>query len=204
MSEEIMSDIKLFNKWSYDGIKVVDEGLRRYVSLKPVIVPKTGSRVVGVQFHKSNLNIIERLVNKLMVVGHRAKKHKYTSGQNTGKSQNSMRLVEQAFTIIEQKTKQNPIQVFITALENAATREEIIAIEYGGARYPKAVECSPQRRIDIVLRIMTQSTYQKSVGSKKRAAESLADEIMHAYANSNQSAAVAKKIEMERQADSSR
>jgi|SRR3989344_4652827 len=199
-----MSEIKLFNKWSFADVKVVDEGLKRYVNLKPVLVPKTGARVVGVQFHKSNLNIVERLVNKLMVVGHRAKKHKYSSGHNTGKSQNCMKLVEEAFTIIEEKTKLNPIQVFVMALENAATREEIIAIEYGGARYPKAVECAPQRRIDLVLRYMTQSTYQKSVGSKKKAAVSLSDEILNAYANNNQSAAVAKKIEMERQADSSR
>src|SRR3989344_3187792 len=168
-----MTEIKLFDRWSYAGVKVVDEGLKRYINLRPVLVPKTGARVVGVQFHKSNLNIVERLV-------------------------------KEAFTIIEEKTKLNPIQVFVMALENAATREEIIAIEYGGARYPKAVECAPQRRIDLVLRYMTQSTYQKSVGSKKKAAVSLSDEILNAYANNNQSAAVAKKIEMERQADSSR
>ena len=91
-----------------------------------------------------------------------------------------------------------------TALENAAQREEIITIEYGGARYPKAVECSPQRRIDIALRQMTQGAYQKSFNSKKSIENCLAEEIINAYRLSSASNAIAKKFEVERQADSSR
>ena len=33
--------------------------------------------------------------------------------------------------------------IFVKAIENAAPREEITTIEYGGARYPQAVDCSP-------------------------------------------------------------
>ena len=69
--------------------------------------------------------------------------------------------------INEKQTKENPIKIFAKALENAAQREEIITIEYGGARYPKAVECAPQRRVDLALRYMTQGAYQKSFNSKK-------------------------------------
>ncbi len=199
-----MAEIKLFNLYSYDGVKAIDPGLIKYINLKPVIVPKTGQRITGTQFKKSELNIVERLVNKLMVVGHRSKKHTITSGHNTGKTANAIKIVKEAFRIVAEKTKQNPLQVLVTAIENAATREEIIAIEYGGARYPKAVECAPQRRVDLVLRLMTQGTYNKSFNKKKRAHEALADEIISAFTNSAQSSAASKKHELERQADSSR
>ena len=89
-------------------------------------------------------------------------------------------------------------------MENSAQREEIITIEYGGARYPKAVECSPQRRVDMVLRHFTQGAYQKSFNSKKTAENCLAEEIINAYKLSRDSNAIAKKSEVERQADSSR
>jgi len=106
--------------------------------------------------------------------------------------------------IIENKTKKNPIQVIVSAVENACPREEIIAIEYGGARYPKAVECSPQRRVDLAVRFMTQGAAQKSFNQKKSVEDALADEILAAYNMSPNSAAVSKKQELERQADSSR
>ena len=89
-------------------------------------------------------------------------------------------------------------------MENAAPREEIITIEYGGARYPKPVECAPQRRIDRTLKFMTQGAYKNSFNKKKSAAQALADEIMAAYALDQKSVALSKKLEVERQCDSSR
>lgn len=198
------TDIKVFDKWSVDGIKVVDPGLQRYISLKPVIVPKTGARYAGNRFHKSKVFIIERLINKLMVTGHKGKKHFMSSGHNTGKASQAYEIVRKTLTLLEEKTKKNPIDVFVTALENASPREEIVTIEYGGARYPKAVECAPQRRIDITLRLFTQGAYQKSFNKKKSIEFALADEILGAYQFSQNSLAISKKLELERQADSSR
>ena len=117
---------------------------------------------------------------------------------------NAYKIVFEAFKIIEQKAKENPIKVFVKALENAAPREEVIAIEYGGARYPKAVECAPQRRVDLTLRLFTQSAYQKAFSSKKSIEVALADEILAAFNQQPISAAIAKKNELERQADASR
>lgn len=196
-------EIKIFNRWSC-AVEVQEEGLKKYLSVKPVIVPKTGARYAGSRFHKSKINIVERLINRLMIPGHKAKKHKLSSGQCTGKANTAYDLVYEAFEIIEQKTKKNPVEVLVRAVENAAPREEIITIEYGGARYPKPVECAPQRRIDVTLRLMTQSAYQKQFGSKKLSASALADEIILASQASQQSAAISKKLETERQADSSR
>ncbi|MBD3309676.1 30S ribosomal protein S7 [Candidatus Woesearchaeota archaeon] len=199
-----MAEIKVFEKWDTEGIKVDDVGLVDYINTEPKIVPKTGARYAGNRFHKSKLFIVERLINKVMVPGHKAKKHFRSSGRITGKANTAFQTVKKAFEIIEKTTKENPVKVFVKALENAAPREEIITIEYGGARYPKAIECAPQRRIDITLRLMTQGAYQKSFDSKKSIEQTLADEIIGAYNLANTSAAIAKKLELERQADASR
>ena len=197
-------NIKAFNKWDSEGIKVDDKGLIEYICLEPRIVPRTGARYAGNRFHKSRLYIVERLINKIMVPGHKGKKHFKSSSHITGKGNKAYQIVEKALKIIENQTKENPIKVFVKALENAAPREEIITIEYGGARYPKAVECAPQRRIDIALRYFCQGSYQKSFNSKKAIENCLAEEIINAYKLSNSSAAIAKKLEVERQADASR
>src|SRR3989338_1505790 len=196
--------IKVFNRWSMEGVKVEDPGLVRYISIEPKITPRTGARYAGNRFHKSRTFIVERLINKLMVAGHKSRKHFKTSYHMTGKAQTAYNIVEKVFKKIEEKTKQNPIAVFVKALTNASPREEIITIEYGGARYPKSVECAPQRRIDLALRYFTQGSYQKSFNSKKPIVDCLTDEIIAAYNCSNASAAIAKKQELERQADSSR
>lgn len=199
-----MSQVLAFNKWDTQGIKIEDPGLVNYIQLKPVIVPKTGARYAGNRFHKSKIFIVERLINRLMVTGHKGKSHTISSGHNTGKATKVYDSVRAAFEIIEQRTKKNPVDVFVQALVNAAPREEIITIEYGGARYPKAVESAPQRRIDLVLKLMCQTAYQKSFNSKKPVQDALAEEIIAAYQRSPNSATISKKNEMERQADSSR
>ena len=199
-----MVEIKVFNRWNIDGVKVDDMGLQQYVSLQAKIVPKTGARYAGNKFHKSKTFIVERLINKIMIPGHKSKKHFKTSGHITGKANTSYEIVEGAFKLVEKNTKENPIKVFVKALENAAQREEIVTIEYGGARYPKAVECSPQRRVDLALRHMTQGAYHKTFNTKKGIINTLADEIVNAYRLSSASNAIAKKMEVERQADSSR
>jgi len=199
-----MDKVLAFGKWDCSQIKVEDPGVAPYINTSPMIVNKTGARYAGNKFYKSKIFIVERLMNKLMIPGHKSKKHKITSRQCTGKSLTTYKLVEDAFNIIEKKLNKNPIEVFVKALENAAPREEVIAIEYGGARYPKALECAPQRRIDLTLRQMTQGAFQKSFNARKDASQALADEIINAFQLSQMSAAISKKLELERQADAAR
>ncbi len=199
-----MNEIKLFDRWDTSNISVTDPGLIKYVNLKPIVVPRTCGRNVKTQFWKSKNHVVERLINKIMIPGHKGKKHKISSGHCSGKGYTAYQIVENTFKIIEQKVKKNPVEVFVKALENAAPREEITTIEYGGARYPKAVECAPQRRIDYALRLMAQGAYQSSFGKKKAIEQALADEILKAYNLDQTSNAIGKKLELERQADASR
>ncbi|MFH1408374.1 MAG: 30S ribosomal protein S7 [Nanoarchaeota archaeon] len=196
--------IKAFNRWSTEDIKAEDAGLQRYISIEPTIVPRTGAQYAGHRFHKSRVFIVERFMNKIMVPGHKGKKHNKTSYHLTGKGQTAYKIMEQTLKTVEARTKTNPIKILVKAIENAAPREEVISIEYGGARYPKAVECSPQRRVDIALRNMTQGPYQKSFNSKRPISDCLAEEIINAYNLSTNSQAITKKYDAERQADASR
>ncbi len=199
-----MVTIKFFNRWDTEGIAVRDPGLQRYLSLDPKIAPKTGARYAGNRFHKSNTFIVERLATKLMGSGHKGKKHFLSSGHNGGQKIQSLRVVEEALIKAELRLKVNPLLVLARAIENAAPREEVIAIEYGGARYPKAVDVSPQRRVDLALRFMTQGAYTKSFNKKMKIEDALAEELIGAYQVSAKSAAIAKKRDLERQAASSK
>jgi small subunit ribosomal protein S7 len=200
MSEEV----KFFNRWGTDQVKVQDLGIAPYVTLDPKIMPKTGARYAGNRFHKSNTFIVERLVTKLMNSGHKSKKHFISSGHNTGKKNAVLKVVERALAKAEVKMKQNPLAILVKAVENGAPREEVIAIEYGGARYPKAVDVAPQRRVDLALRAITQGAYTKSFNKKIKIEDALAEEIINAAQCNAKSNAVAKKRDLERQASSSK
>jgi len=53
-----MIEIKVFNRWSVEGISVHDKGLKKYISLKPKMVPKTGAKYAGSRFHKSKIFVL--------------------------------------------------------------------------------------------------------------------------------------------------
>jgi len=200
-----MEKIKIFNKWETEGIIVNDPGLKNYINLKPVEIPRTFGRTAKKQFHKSQMNIVERLVNHLYVSGHKGKKNIITSGRNVGKTFKIWKVIEETFKILEDKTKKNPVEVFVRALENASLREEITSFQVGGIIVRKAVITAPQRRIDLALRHIVQSSYQKSFNNPKRMADTLADEIYAAYNNDPQnSQSIKEKERIEREAGGAR
>lgn len=194
--------MKIFDLYSTEDIKVEDPGLRRYINLDMKLVIKTHGRIRQ-KFAKMKINVVERLINLIGISGHRGKKHKVMK-ESSGKFSKNVKVVIKAFNIIEEKTKQNPIQIFIKAIENVAPRDEITVIEYGGARYPQAVDCSPLRRLNIALRNIAHGTCDKAFRKKQNLSEALATEILKAYEASHESHARAKKHEMERQAESAR
>lgn len=199
-----MAEIKLLGRWD-TSFEVQDPGLRKYITIKPVVVPKSFGRHTQRQFHKSYANIVERLATHLYVPGHRGKKHLISSGRNVGKTFKVWKIIEDAFEIIEKQTKKNPVEVYVRAIENAALREEITSFQVGGIIVRKAVITAPQRRIDLALRLICQGTYQKSFGKDNTTAQALADELIAAYEyNSQKSHAIKQKERIEREAMGSR
>src|SRR5512137_1264321 len=119
-------DIKLFGKWSFSDVTVSEEGIKKYISLEPIYMPHTAGRLVGKQFGKSKMNIVERLANKVMRSGQGTRKvagRFIRGGGNTGKKQNALNVVKKSFEIVEQRTKKNPLQVLVDAIANSGPRE---------------------------------------------------------------------------------
>jgi len=200
-----MTELKLFNRWSYQGIEIKDPGIKPYINLRPVVIPKTYGRNSKHPFYRSKMNIVERLINKLMVPGHRGKKHLLTSGRCTGKTQTIINLVKEVFERLENQTKKNPIEVLVTAIGNAALTEEITSYQMGGIMVRKAVVTSPQRRVDAALNVIVQSAYRKAFGKKLSMVDALFNEIFFAYQNdASKSEAIKEKERIEREAGGAR
>lgn len=185
--------IKLWNKWSFKGIEVKDRGLKRYISLKPIIIPHSGGIHEHQRFAKSQMNIVERFTNNLMRHG--------SVGGKKAKAANILRLV---FEIINLRTGRNPIEILAAAVENCAPCEDTTRIGYGGIVYHKAIDISPQRRVDLALRFLANSTRNAAFYNPKPIEECIADELIAAAQQDSRSFAISKKDEMERVALASR
>jgi small subunit ribosomal protein S7 len=199
-------EIKLFNKWSFEDIKISDITLEKYINLKPIIVPHSAGRHEHRRFWKSSrVSIIERFTNRLLspgFIGSKIKGHK--SSYNSGKKSKLIKSLRDAFTLIELRTGQNPIQVLVDAIINTAPREEVTKIAMGGISYASAVDIAPQRRVDLGIKYLIQAIGAKSHGNERMFEENLAQELILASQNSQESRAIKRKDEIERIAVSAR
>lgn len=194
---------KIFDLYETEGIEIKDVGLKDVINLNPKLVLKSHGRNFQ-KFGQTKVNVVERLINKIGVAGHRGKKHRLMKGTSTGKYSKNARIVLDAFELIAKKTGKNPVEILIKAVENSAPRDEITAIEYGGARYPQAVDVSPLRRVNLALKHLIHGASEKAFGKKKNLSQGIAEEIILASERNQESFAVKKKIESEKQADSAR
>lgn len=194
---------KLFDMYDVSAIEIKDPGLTTAINLNPQLVVKSHGRNV-VKLGQTKVNIVERLMNKLATAGHRGKKHKIEKGDATGKYSKNMKIVLEAFKIIEKRTGKNPIQVLVDALVMSSPKDEVTVIEYGGARYPQAVDVSPLRRVNLTLKYLVHGASDRAFGKKKSLAQGLAEEIILASEGNGESFAYKRKNEAEKQADSAR
>ena len=203
---KLKKDIKLFNKWSFENIEIRDWTLESYINLRPVIIPHTAGRHEHKRFWKtSKISVIERFVNRLLApgfIGSKIKGHK--SSYSSGKKSKLLRNLETAFTLLELNTGNNPIQVLIDAICNSAPREETTKIAMGGISYASAVDVSPQRRVDLAIKYLVQAIGAKSHSNEKPLAVNLAQELILAASDSQESRAIKRKDEIERIAVSAR
>jgi len=203
-SKLIPFTVKMFGKWDVSGVVISDNGLKNYLNIKPVMVPRTGGRWATKPFHKNDMSIVERLINKLMIPGHRGKRHKLTSGRCSASTNAIYLQVKKSFEIIEKRTKQNPMQVLVKAVENSSVIEEIAAYRLGGIIARQAVIVSPQRRMDIALKHLAQGIYKTSFKNKKSLANVIAEELIAAADNDTKSFAVSERNRIEREAEGAR
>ena len=168
MSEQ---KLLLFRKWDTTEIQINDIGLKTAISLKQVILPMDFGRSSLKRFNKADVNIVERLANKLM---HFGKKYAKNTGRMAGKKIHSINVVKAAFDIIHLKTGQNPVEVLVRAVENSAPNEDTTRIVYGGTVYHVSVDVSPLRRVDLALRFIADAVKEATFSNPKPIEEYLA------------------------------
>jgi small subunit ribosomal protein S7 len=190
-TDEESARAKLFDEYEVTGIEYSDPSTERYITVTPIA--HTMGRHASKQFEKSELSIVERLANRLM-----------QTDENTGKKQQALQIVRDAFEIVHERTEENPIQVLVEAVENAAPREETVRLKYGGISVPKAVDVAPQRRVDQSLMFLAEGVHGSSFKTTTTAAEALAQQLTGASDYDVQTYAINQKEESERVAAAAR
>ncbi|MEE9115590.1 MAG: 30S ribosomal protein S7 [Thermoplasmata archaeon] len=183
----------LFDTWDFTEVEVEDMGLRRYINLTPIYIPHTGAKHANKRFGREKVNIVERLINNTM-----------RTERFTGKKSKAFAAVRRAFEIIQKRSKTNPIQVLVVALQNAAPREEITRLRFGGISVPRAVDIAPSRRLDLAIRNICKGAVASTHKNKKPIEACLADEILMAANEDITSFSISRKEELERVAVSAR
>lgn len=116
-----------------------------------------------------------------------------------GKKGTAERIVYRALGILEERVRQDPLEVFDQALNNITPEMEVRPRRVGGATYQVPVEIRHDRRASLGIRWLVTAAQ----GRKGRPAHlSLADELLDAYSNSG--AAVRRREETHRMAEANR
>ena len=198
MSEQ---KLLLFRKWDTTEIVINDLGLKTAISLKQVIIPLDFGRSALKRYNKGQVNIVERLANKLM---HFGKKYAKNTGRQGGKKHHSLNIVKTAFEIIHLKTGKNPVEILVRAVENSAPNEDTTRIVYGGTVYHVSVDVAPLRRVDLALRFISDAIKEATFSNPKPIEEYIAEHLILAANDDPIAPSIKKKNELERVAQASR
>ena len=116
-----------------------------------------------------------------------------------GKKTTARKIVYGAFDIIKEKTKQEPLELFKAAVENASPLLEVKPKRIGGATYQVPMEVRPERKMFLALKWIIDGAR----GAKgKSMAEKLSQELINV--SKNEGAAMKKKNDMHRMAEANK
>ena len=128
--------------------------------------------------------LVAKFVNNVMVMG---------------KKSTAEQIVYGAFDLVAERTGNDPLEVFKTAMDNVRPVLEVKSRRVGGSTYQVPVEVSPSRRTALAMRWLV--TYAKS-RSEKTMRERLAGEFVDAF--NNRGAAVKKREDTHRMAEANK
>merc|ERR1711998_631407 len=194
--EMTATEIKLFNKYTFDDVQVQDMALTDYIACKTqsaVFLPHSAGRWSKKRFKKAQCPIVERMTNSLMM-----------HGRNNGKKLLAVRIMRHTCDIIALLTNENPVQVIVDAVVNSGPREDSCRIGSAGVVRRQAIDVSPLRRVNQAIWLLTTGARESAFRNIKTIAECLAEEIINAAKGSSNSYAIKKKDEIERVAKANR
>ncbi len=117
----------------------------------------------------------------------------------SGKKNVARRLVYQAFDVIEDRTKEEGIEVFRRAVNNVAPLVEVRSRRVGGATYQVPIEVRPDRRVALAFRWLLQYAHARN---DKSMANRLANELISAA--KGEGGAIKKKDDTHRMAEANK
>lgn len=116
-----------------------------------------------------------------------------------GKKGVAQKICYSAFDLVKERTGQEPLEVFVKALENIMPMLEVKARRVGGANYQVPIEVRPERRQTLGLRWLVATAKKRSERTMR---ERLAYEIIDAFNSAG--GAFKKKEDMHRMAEANR
>jgi small subunit ribosomal protein S7 len=116
-----------------------------------------------------------------------------------GKKSTSRHIMYQAFDIIEERMKRDPVEVFETALRNVTPTVEVKPRRVGGSTYQVPIEVPAERATSLAMRWLLGNSRGRS---GRGMAAKLASELMDAA--EGQGASVKKKDDTHRMAEANR
>jgi small subunit ribosomal protein S7 len=128
--------------------------------------------------------MVSRFINKVMI---------------QGKKNTARNLVYNAFDIVEQKSKTDPVEIFRKALGNISPAIEVRSRRVGGATYQVPVEVREDRRFALAIRWLKQYASERR---DKTMAQKLASELL-AAAN-GEGSSVKKRDDVHRMAEANK
>ena len=133
---------------------------------------------------KFNDPLVTQFVNNLML---------------QGKKSTSFKIFYDAMSIVEEKTGENGVETWKTALSNVMPHVEVRSRRVGGATFQVPMEIRPSRKTSISIKAMILFARKRS---GKSMAEKLSAEIMAAY--KEEGGAFKKKEDTHRMAEANR
>ncbi|MCM3635694.1 MULTISPECIES: 30S ribosomal protein S7 [Paenibacillus] len=131
-----------------------------------------------------NSKLVTRLINRIMIDGKR------------GVAQT---ILYDAFKLVQERTGNDPMEVFEAAMKNIMPVLEVKARRVGGANYQVPIEVKPERRTALALRWLV--NYSRNRGEKTME-ERLAAEIIDA--SNNTGASVKKREDTHKMAEANK
>ena len=116
-----------------------------------------------------------------------------------GKKSTAERICYGAFDILKDKTGNDPLKVFKTAIDNVKPVLEVKPRRVGGATYQVPIEIRPQRRAALAFRWIINYSRARN---EKTMRERLAGELMDAFNNTGTS--IKKKEDTHRMAEANK
>ncbi|WP_309638697.1 30S ribosomal protein S7 [Methylibium sp.] len=117
----------------------------------------------------------------------------------SGKKAVAERIIYGALETVEKKASRDPLEVFLTALNNVKPMVEVKSRRVGGANYQVPVEVRPVRRMALAMRWIKESARKRS---EKSMAQRLANELLEA--SEGRGGAMKKRDEVHRMAEANK